>query len=150
MNRLRAWLFALVAVVALVASCDGTVTPGPTPEPTPNCQGTLAPLATRVADMEATVVVWETVMPDVMQTCAQAYDSWAALSTAVAQATPCGSAACPPTPTPTPALCQRCLTSADCPDGYTCRVCATCYQLCVRLSSPNGDCTNCLNGGPIK
>ena len=135
-------LLVFGALLRLAVACTG-------PEVTPTeviptaTVVTCEALGTRVAQIEATVVVWETVMPDVMQTAEALYHL------SLTPTPDCG-AGCGATPTPTPALCQRCLTNADCPEGYTCRTCATCYQLCVRIVSPNGDCTNCLNAGPIK
>ena len=134
-----------IGIVATIASAVGSCVVEPTPTPTSTVTNTVSPtgtpdpLRTRLAQMEATIVVWETIMPDVMQTAEALY---------YLSLTPCPGGCV--TPTPTPVLCQRCLTNADCPEGYTCRTCATCYQLCVRIVSPNGDCTNCLNAGPIK
>jgi len=143
-------LLVFGALLRLAVACTG-------PEVTPTeviptaTVVTCEALGTRVAQMEATVVVWETVMPEVMQTAAALYE-WSLTPTPGAcppTPTP-GGEGCPPTPTPTPVLCQRCLSDADCGPGFICKVCATCYQLCVRVISPNGDCNNCLNAGPIK
>lgn len=146
-SRLRPFAFIGLLPILLLFSCvDPTPTPPlPTPTwtsaptatcaPTPDCAATLAPLSTALANIEATVQVWETVMPDVMQTAAALYEL---------SLTPTPDC---PNCQPTPVLCARCRNSADCPAGYTCQRCATCYDLCVRLISPNGDCNNCLLAG---
>lgn len=136
---------ALLVIALAFGSCVTYPTPTPplptsTPAPTATCAPTdCSALGTRVAQMEATVAVWETVMPDVMQTAAALYE-WSLTPTPVCAVT------CP-TPSPTPALCQRCRADYDCPSGYICKSCATCIDLCVRASSPNGDCNNCLMEG---
>jgi len=156
-SRLRPFAFIGLLPILLLFSCvDPTPTP-PLPTPTwtasptattaptatcaltPDCAATLAPLSTALANIEATVVVWETVMPDVMQTAEALY---------YLSLTPCATCALScPTPTATPVLCQRCRADYDCPSGYICKSCATCIDLCVRAVSPNGDCNNCLLQG---
>lgn len=146
MSRVLAVVSCGLVLVLAASSC---VEPTPTavaetatPAPTATCAPTqdCSPLGTRVAQMEATVAVWETVLPDVMQTAAALYE-WSLTPTPA-----CTSAVCP-TPTTTPALCQRCRSDYDCPSGYICKSCATCIDLCVRVISPNGDCNNCLMEG---
>lgn len=138
----RLWL-CLCLLALLVACTDPTPTPvaeTATPAPTATCAPTdCSALGTRVAEMEATVQVWETVLPDVMQTAAALYE-WSLTPTPNCSGIP---NACQPTPV----LCARCQSDRDCPDGYVCKLCATCYLLCVRVISPNGDCNNCLLQG---
>lgn len=153
-SRLRPFAFIGLLPILLLFSCvDPTPTPPlPTPTwtasptatcaPTPDCAATLAPLSTALANIEATVQVWETVMPDVMQTAeALYYLSLTPTPNCLESPDSC------PTATPTPALCQRCRADYDCPSGYICKSCATCIDLCVRAVSPNGDCNNCLQQG---
>lgn len=134
------WGMSALMLTLLGATCQRDLTPLPTttPAPTATCAPTdCSALSTRVAQMEATVAVWETVMPDVMQTAAALYE-WSLTPVPTCPATSCQ---------PTPVLCARCQSDRDCPDGYVCKLCATCYLLCVRVISPNGDCNNCLLAG---
>jgi len=112
---------------------------------------------TRLVELSETVAVFETMVPPLAQTAAALWDGCylgmtataAVLSPTARDGVP--AATCSAAPAATEMItCRRCLPNNAtwaCPEGYTCRECATCQWRCVRLASPNGDCNWCVNLG---
>lgn len=150
------WSCLLFAVMLIAVSC--VVTPAPTPQMPAfslvELQTAIANLETAVPQLYATAEALSTIQAPVETLAARVDADIAVVDQAIATAqalqtrlaaTPAFTAMPSPTASPTPVLCASCSYDGQCSSGYMCMECVPLGKICVRKTTPNGDCNNCRN-----